>query len=62
MVIQNITVCMQVQIIPTADPVQPHSTANNFAMWHIDKITAFLVYGEGKNHTQVCLSRESIQP
>jgi hypothetical protein len=32
MVIQNITVCMQVHIVPTADPVLPDSIATNFAM------------------------------
>jgi hypothetical protein len=52
---------MQAQIVPTADPVLPDSIATNFAMWHVDKITAFLVCGEGQNHTQVCLSREFIQ-
>jgi hypothetical protein len=32
MVIQNIIVCMQVEIVPTADPVLPDCIAKNFAM------------------------------
>jgi hypothetical protein len=62
MVIQNITVCIQVQIVPTAHPVLPDSIATNFVMWHVDKIIFFLVCGEEENHTQVCLFRECIQP
>jgi hypothetical protein len=32
MAIQNIIVCMQVEIVPTADPVLPYCIAKNFAM------------------------------
>jgi hypothetical protein len=32
MVIRNIIVCMQVEIVPTADPVLPDCIAKNFAM------------------------------
>jgi hypothetical protein len=32
MIIQNINVCMSVQIVPTADPVLPDSIATNFVM------------------------------
>jgi hypothetical protein len=53
MIIQNIIVCMQMEIVPTADPILPDCIAKNFAMYHVHKITAILVSGRGQNYTQV---------
>jgi hypothetical protein len=54
---QNITGCMQVQIVPTADPVLPDSIATNFVMYRVYKITAFLAWRRTDSYTSLSVQR-----